>query len=204
VQFPISYTYEAASAARILTPVAGYSSVWRTLANLDIPQTSSNKYLGGVLAPNGHIYMVPYNADNIGDFDPSTGFSNVDISGVISYDGKYRGGVLAPNGHIYIVPCNADNIDDFDPSTGAFSVIDISSVITHSYKYIGGVLAPNGHIYMVPSNANSIGDFDPSTGAFSVIDISSVISHRQVRRRCAGAKRSHLHGSPRCQRYWRL
>jgi len=28
--------------------------------------SQEHKYAGGVLAPNGHIYMVPYNAPNIG------------------------------------------------------------------------------------------------------------------------------------------
>jgi hypothetical protein len=90
------------------------------------------------------VYMVPWNANNIGDFDPATGaFSVVSISGVISHDSKYAGGVLAPNGHIYMVPCNADSIGDFDPATGSFSALDISGVISHGHKYRTGVLAPN-------------------------------------------------------------
>ena len=158
VRYVSSYTYEAAYEARSLTPVAGYAVGTSVFSALVIPQTLAGKYAGGVLAPNGHVYMVPWNANNIGDFDPATdAFSVVSISGVISHGSKYAGGVLAPNGHIYMVPCNADGIGDFNPATGVFKVIGFSSVISHAVKYYGGVLAPNGHIYMVPYLANSIG-----------------------------------------------
>ena len=137
------------------------------------------KYLGGVLASNGHIYMVPHNANNVGDFDPVTGvLSALDISRVISGVWKYSGGVLSKNGHIYFVPRNANNVGDFDPATGAFSTVSIPGTSTqYDAKFAGGVLAPNGHIYFVPSNADSVGDFYPDTGTFSAIDISRVISH---------------------------
>jgi len=111
-----------------------------------------------VLAPNGHIYFIPYNADSIGAFDPFTrAFSALDISGVISHDVKFCGGVLASNGHIYMVPDNANSVGDFDPATGAFSTISISGVISQEHKYTGGVLALTGHMYMVPYRAGSIG-----------------------------------------------
>ena len=91
-----------------------------------------------MLAPNGHIYMVPFMADSIGDFDFSTNaFDIIDISSRISTDNKYIGGVLAPNGHIYMVPFMADSIGDFDFSTNVFHVIDISSRISTDNKYAG-------------------------------------------------------------------
>lgn len=120
--------------------------------------SSSHKYVGAVLAPNGHIYMVPFMANSIGDFDPSTVvFSEIDISGVIVQGHKYAGGVLAANGHIYMVPHHADSVGDFDPSTGAFSTIDISNFISYDAKYVGGVLAPDGRIYMEPMLAKGMG-----------------------------------------------
>ena len=84
VRYVSSYTYEAAYEARSLTPVAGYAVGTSVFSALVIPQIFLNKYVGAVLAPNGHIYMVPDNADSIGDFDPATGsFSALDISGVM-------------------------------------------------------------------------------------------------------------------------
>jgi hypothetical protein len=73
--------------------------------------TLDGKYEGAVLAPNGHIYFVPFNADGIGVFNPSTRvFSVIDISSTIAHDYKYGGGVLALNGRIYFVSDVADSI----------------------------------------------------------------------------------------------
>ena len=47
------------------------------------------------------VVMVPFNADNVGVFDPATGaFASHDISGTISRDWKYYAGVLAPDGKV--------------------------------------------------------------------------------------------------------
>jgi len=38
------------------------------------------KFCGGVLASNGHIIFVPYDANSLGDFDPATvAFSTISI-----------------------------------------------------------------------------------------------------------------------------
>ena len=65
-----------------------------------------------MLATNGHIYMIPYHAHSIGDFDPSTGvFSAIDISDRFnSHEGKYAGGVLGPDGYVYMVPHIANSL----------------------------------------------------------------------------------------------
>ena len=68
-----------------------------------------------VLGPNGLIYFVPLNADNVGIFNPvSSSFSTLDIFKTIFADYKYIGGVLGPNGLIYCVPSWVDNIGIFD------------------------------------------------------------------------------------------
>jgi len=141
---------------------------------VDISATISgtNKYCGGVLAPNGKIYFAPMGANHVGVFDPATSaFSVIDISATITGDWKYFGAVLAPNGKIYFVPGDAFGVGVFDPATHAFSVVDISST-----DYFGGVLAPNGKIYFAPRNALNVGVFDPATNAFSVVDFSDSIS----------------------------
>ena len=50
--------------------------------DLEISTTisSNRKYSGGVLGPNGLIYFVPHDADNIGVLNPSTDtFITIDI-----------------------------------------------------------------------------------------------------------------------------
>ena len=145
--FPTAYSYPLRNGVvtATLTAVPGYIRGSDSFSAIDISSviTIDDKYWAGVLAPNGKIYMVPRNADNVGVLDPSSGsFTVIDISSVISGGSKYYGGVLAPNGKIYIVPYNADNVGVLDPSSGSFTVIDISSVISSDWKYGGGVLAP--------------------------------------------------------------
>jgi hypothetical protein len=164
VRYPSSYTYSL-DATHTLTPVPGHSPGTPTFSAIDISATmpeegwSDYKYNGGVLGPNGKIYLVPWNADHVGELDPATRtFSAIDISATISSDWKYAGGVLGPNGKIYLVPQNADHVGELDPATRTFSAIDISATISSDGKYYGGVLGPNGKIYLVPRNADHVGE----------------------------------------------
>lgn len=52
---------------------------------VDISSTisGSTKYVGGVLAPNGKIYFVPTNADNVGVFTPGSAAPIYDVDGDI-------------------------------------------------------------------------------------------------------------------------
>jgi hypothetical protein len=61
---------------------------------IDISNTISShaEYPGGVLGPNGHIYFVPINANNIGVLNPSSSlsFTPINIFNTISLDWKYN------------------------------------------------------------------------------------------------------------------
>jgi streptogramin lyase len=124
-------------------------------------------YMGSVLGPNGKIYFVPYDANNIGVFDPSSGpsirsFSTIDISDQLTHTNKYRGGVLGPDGRIYFNGNNlyqTSNTGVLDPSTGLFSTINTSGKFPTNFGqmyYGGGVLGPDGKIYFVSSRGNFI------------------------------------------------
>jgi hypothetical protein len=113
VRYPSSYTYPTTYETRSLTAVAGYVDGTSMFTTLDISSfiSSGSKYRGGVLGPNGLIYFIPFNADNVGILNPSSSsFSTLDISSSISSDYKYIGGVLGPNGLIYFIPSWADNV----------------------------------------------------------------------------------------------
>ena len=110
-----------------------------------------DKYLGGVLAPNGKIYAIPFSATQILEIDPSN--NTTTLFGSISGGGKYGGGVLAPNGKIYAIPQNATQILEIDPSNNTTTLF---GSISGSNKYLGGVLAPNGKIYAIPFDATQI------------------------------------------------
>ena len=66
------------------------------------------KWWGGVLAPNGKIYGIPYNSTQILEIDPEIGTTT--LFGSLGTGPKWVGGVLAPNGKIYGIPYNSTQI----------------------------------------------------------------------------------------------
>jgi len=181
VLYPSSFPYPATYTTRRLTPVLGYASGpgKRMFTTINISGTISSdfRYAGGVLGPDGLIYRVPVNTDNIGVLSPvARTFTSIDISDTITSDWKYWGGVLGPNGLIYIVPFNANNIGIIDPATQTFTSIDISGTMSSDFKYVGGVMGLDGIIYLLFYNANNVDILDPVTQTFTTMDISDTIS----------------------------
>jgi hypothetical protein len=111
--------------------------------------TASGSYRGGILAPNGDIYFIPYNA-NRGQKVSATGVVST-YSLVYTVASAYSGGVLAPNGDIHFVPYAAVRGQKISAS-GVVSTYSL--VYTNADAYSGGVLAPNGDIHFIPFAAN--------------------------------------------------
>ena len=116
---------------------------------------ATNKWTGGVLAPNGKIYGIPTSSNKILEIDPSNNTTSLfgDLS-VIGSGLKWRGGVLAPNGKIYGIPANTTKILEIDPVNQTTSLF--GNVGNSDSDWYGGVLAPNGKIYCIPLNATQI------------------------------------------------
>ena len=66
------------------------------LSNLFGNLTGTNKWSGGVLAPNGKIYGVPFSSTQVLEIDPVSQTTN--LFGSLEGGTKWVGGVLAPNG----------------------------------------------------------------------------------------------------------
>lgn len=116
-------------------------------------------FSGGVLAPNGKIYLVPSQRDTVGVYDPATNDFYL-IGGDYGLQlEKWMGGALAPNGKIYCAPHNADKVLVIDPTTD--TVKEVSSGLSGNSKYSGAVLAPNGKIYCTPFSAGPVLEIDP-------------------------------------------
>ena len=115
--------------------------------------------MGGVLAPNGKIYSIPYNSPQILEFNPTTGSDQL-VGPTYNEGSVWRGGVLAPNGKIYFTPYNANQILELDTTTNTTQLV--GSSYSGTYKWAGGTVAPNGKIYFTP------------TGVAHVLEISEV------------------------------
>jgi len=101
--------------------------------------TVANMYAGGVLAPDGDIYFVPFSAAR-GQIVSAQGVVST-YSLVYTATGAYLGGVLAPNGDIHFVPREANRGQKVN-SSGVVSTYSL--VYTASQAYYGGVISPSG------------------------------------------------------------
>lgn len=123
---------------------------------------------GGVLAPNGKIYCVPYGATTVLIIDPETDTAEQTSITGLSGSNKWQGGVLAPNGKIYCVPYTADEVLIIDPETDTAERTSITG-FAGSANWYGGALAANGKIYCAPWNSSGVRIIDPETHTTSFI-----------------------------------
>jgi len=116
----------------------------------------SAKWSGGVLAQNGRIYGVPYDASGVLILDVSSGNSatRTRITG-LEGSAKWSGGVLGTNGNIYCMPYDSSSCLIINPLTDTSNNTSITG-LTGSAKWFGGVLAPNSRIYGMPHNSSKI------------------------------------------------
>jgi hypothetical protein len=125
---------------------------------------AGNKWYGGVLAPNGKIYCIPWDATDVLVIDPTTDTAVFPpgLSGLTG-SGKWLGGVLAPNGKIYCIPWDATDVLVIDPTTDTAVFPPGLSGLTGSEKWHGSVLARNEKIYGIPCDAATVLVVDPSS-----------------------------------------
>jgi len=155
-----------ATSIGIIDPIANTFSI-STFPAGTITGTGAGSaaYEGGVLAPNGKIYLIPNNATSVGVIDPvANTFSTTLVSGSSSGTYAYIGGVLAPNGKIYCLPHGATTVGLIDPVAKTFTTFGTTS---GGYLYQSGVLGPDGKIYSVPTGTTSIAMIDPAVNTYT-------------------------------------
>jgi hypothetical protein len=130
-----------------------------------------SKWDGGVLAPNGKIYGIPFEEPSILVIDPRDDSSyTLPLTGIASRG--WIGGALAANGHIYGVPANSDCILDIDPSIDTYVCHSVPGYPAGVMRYWGGVLAMDGLIYTMPADlwgTNPILVINPANPTASVL-----------------------------------
>jgi len=98
----------------VIDPITRTTSTFGSIPIAPSPPYDPPRNRGGVLAPNGKIYCMPYNVvySTILEIDPL----NNSFLSITNPGGSYAGGVLAPNGKIYGIPYTAVTI--LEISTG--------------------------------------------------------------------------------------
>ncbi len=109
------------------------------------------KWQGGVLAPDGKIYGIPYNSTQVLEIDPVA--KTTTLFGSLSGTAKWQGGVLAPNGKIYGIPFSSTQVLEIDPIAKTTTLF---GSLSGTVKWQGGVLAPDGKIYGIPYNSTQV------------------------------------------------
>lgn len=124
------------------------------ITSIDVGRTGT--WGGGVLAPNGLIYMLPR--------EPTAGdilridFTTQKVTRFGTVAGGYEGGVVAPSGTIYAAPFYGTEVIKIDTSTDTVTTFDVGGT-----GWSGVVLAPNGSIYAIPSGATTVLKIDPGS-----------------------------------------
>jgi len=112
----------------------------------------------GVLAPNGKVYMPPYGASSIIEYDPNT--QTVTYYGDFTGSDKWYGAIVTPDGLVYGVPRDSSQILEFNTNTKELKLYDTG--VTSDDKWWGGFYY-NRKVYMTPLTYPAILEFDPQT-----------------------------------------
>lgn len=142
------------------------------------PTPLAPAWAGGVLAPNGRIYGIPYNAQSVLIYDPVTDM--IDTTTIVNTffcdlagTAKWVGGVLAPNGKIYCIPYNATTVLVIDTLANVANTLTITGLPATAAKWAGGVLAPNGKIYCMAYDSSNFLVINPVTDTTYTIGTAS-------------------------------
>jgi len=140
-----------------------------TFTNSDV-----SAFAGGVLAPNGKIYGIPFNSTYVPIIDPIN--NTVDTTTITGLTGtqKWEGGVCHPNGNIYCIPYDSQNVLIINTFTNTVNITTFSG-FTGSAKWSGGVLAPNGDIHFIPHGADR-GQKISAAGVVSTYSLVNTVS----------------------------
>ena len=123
---------------------------------------------GGILAPNGKIYMFDEGSGSALEIDPYT-LKNRYIGRQNTYtdpegDGNYFGVTLALDGKVYMIPYdNQNSVRVFDPYSGESEQVGMSSATNSASAYHSACLGRNGKIYAMPFNETRMLEYDPTT-----------------------------------------
>lgn len=129
----------------------------------------SDRWTGGVLAPNGRIYGIPMAAPRILEIDPTTTPATARLVGpdLGSGTSKWGGGVLDASGRIFGIPFSAGSVLIIDPRTDPITVTQ-QPLGAANPGWVGGGRGFDGKIYGYPASRPTVLVIDPSTDPVGV------------------------------------
>ena len=134
-----------------------------------VNRVESGYLRGGVLAPNGKIYMFEDSRSGSAlEIDPYT-LKNRYIGRQNTYTdpegtGSYFGVTLGLDGKVYMMPYdNQNSVRVFDPYSGDSEQVGMSSATNSTSAYQSACLGRNGKIYAMPVNETRMLEYDPTT-----------------------------------------
>lgn len=146
-----------------LTQVVKYDVDSNITTFIDCGECSTS---GGLLAPNGNIYGMPYNDSRILCLhvkEQITSFVSTPIFGL----SQWEGGTLGEDGCIYFVPYSSSNVLKFDPVDHTTTILEPKLKYRES-KWVFSVLGHDGHIYCIPSQASYILRINAATSVSNI------------------------------------
>ena len=133
--------------------------------------TTTTKWFGGVLHPNGKIYCAPASAQDLLVIDTTTQTAIRRTYAGVTLDAtpqKYAGGCLGGDGKIYFVPRSTEaTVLVVDPATETAIQTDfglpLGTGAVEEQKWIGASVGLNGKIYCIPFLGDKVMVIDPAT-----------------------------------------
>lgn len=120
--------------------------------------TYAKGYFGGVLLPDGRVFMVPSSATTAALYDPAS--DTATTTGTFPGSTAFMGGVLLNDGTVLCIPATSATARIYDPVSNSVRTPGGTYAGT-SLAYRGGVLMNDGRVFIVPYNATTAKIFDP-------------------------------------------
>lgn len=158
---PTKSPSKAPTKAPTIDPFGSFSKSYLKIEG----KTLTESWSGGVLASNGYIYGIPYDALSILRIDPMTNSTRM-IKFRSRTDTQYwSSGALGVDGVIYCMPHRKHQILKITPGGKDFtSYLELpASFESYTFMWSGAVAATNGLIYGIPAKSPKIIVIEPST-----------------------------------------
>lgn len=134
-----------------------------TLGNLGVNPARTAAYGATVYHPDGNIYCIPEDANNVAIINPVTNTASTSTFGLTIPAGgsKFRGAALGADGKIYCIPLASANIMVLDPATNTGFFANYGLNLTAAGKWWGAVRSGD-KIYGIPFDSPDILVIDTS------------------------------------------